>query len=260
MSPVRRVKDSDARLPPPQRMALADRGLRAVPLGPGAGAGVPHGLDAHDPEHARLIKLAFEEWEGDQQGDRPNPAIHREWINFVLKRPSACRMRCSSRGKRFPDAPGNDRRAWGNPPARHHHSEPRGPPEPGRRRLLIQTYPPAQDLEKPIPGRHWKASPATRMMELLHATDTRLGLVTNGNDWMLVEAPKGETTGFITWDATFWAEEPLTLRAFRSLLGVHRFFSAADDETLEAMLKERRIENQQEVTDRLGYRVRKAVW
>ncbi len=96
------------------------------------------------------------------------------------------------------------------------------------------------------------------MMELLHATDTRLGLVTNGNDWMLVDAPKGETTGFITWDATFWAEEPLTLRAFRSLLGVHRFFSVADDETLEAMLKES-ASNQQEVTDRLGYQVREAV-
>ena len=84
------------------------------------------------------------------------------------------------------------------------------------------------------------------MMELLHATDTRLGLVTNGNDWMLVDAPKGETTGFITWDATFWAEEPLTLRAFRSLLGVHRLFSAAYDGTPEAMLKQSAL-NQQEV-------------
>ena len=95
-------------------------------------------------------------------------------------------------------------------------------------------------------------------MELLHATDTRLGLVTNGNDWMLVDAPKGETTGFISWYATFWIEEPLTLRAFRSLLGVHRFFSVPDDETLEAMLAES-ASNQQEVTDRLGYQVREAV-
>ncbi len=96
------------------------------------------------------------------------------------------------------------------------------------------------------------------MMELLHATDTRLGLVTNGTDWMLVDAPKGETTGFITWDATYWVEEPLTLRAFRSLLGVHRFFSVPDAETLEAMLRES-ASNQQEVTDRLGYQVREAV-
>ncbi len=89
----------------------------------------------------------------------------------------------------------------------------------GKTRLLVQTYPPEQSLEKPIPGRHWKASPATRMMELLHATDNRLGLVTNGEHWMLVDAPKGETTGFASWYANLWLEEPLTLRAFRTLAG-----------------------------------------
>src|SRR5271167_1032953 len=45
----------------------------------------PHGLDAHDPDHTRLIKLAFAEWEDNQQGESPSPAIHREWIYFVLK-------------------------------------------------------------------------------------------------------------------------------------------------------------------------------
>src|SRR5262249_43472058 len=124
--------------------------------------------------------------------------------------------------------------------------------------LLVQTYPPSQDLEKPIPDRHWKASPATRMMELLHATSIRLGLITNGEHWMLVDAPKGETTGLASWYATLWFEEPLTLRAFRSLLGVHRFFAAADGEPLEAMLKES-ASNQQDVTNRLGYQVREAV-
>ena len=135
---------------------------------------------------------------------------------------------------------------------------PEGVPNAGKPRLLVQVYPPAQNLEKPIPGRHWKASPATRMMELLHATDVRLGLITNGEHWMLVDAPKGETTGFASWYATLWTEEPLTLRAFRSLLGVSRFFSVADDDTLEAMLAES-ARHQQEVTDRLGYQVREAV-
>ena len=60
----------------------------------------------------------------------------------------------------------------------------------------------------------------TRMMELLHATDVRLGLVTNGEHWMLVDAPKGDTTGFASWYAGLWLEEQITLRAFRSLLGV----------------------------------------
>ena len=219
----------------------------------------PHGLDAHDPDHTRLIKLAFEEWEDNQQGERPSPAIHREWVNFVLKQTLGLPDEVLVEGQAIPQT----LRAT---IAEHGETlrpdivvrNPEGMPEAGKARLLIQTYPPTQDVEKPIPGRHWKASPATRMMELLHATDTRLGLVTNGNDWMLVDAPKGETTGFITWDATFWAEEPLTLRAFRSLLGVHRFFSVPDAETLEAMLKES-ASNQQEVTERLGYQVREAV-
>ena len=97
---------------------------------------------------------------------------------------------------------------------------PRASPAPGSPGCWSRCIRPTQDLEKPITGRHWKASPATRMMELLHATDVRLGLVTNGEHWMLVDAPRGETTGFASWYATLWLEEPLTLRAFRSLLGV----------------------------------------
>jgi hypothetical protein len=44
----------------------------------------PQGLDAHDPDHMRRLKLAHEEWEDNQQGTRPDPALHRAWIEFVL--------------------------------------------------------------------------------------------------------------------------------------------------------------------------------
>ena len=219
----------------------------------------PHGLDAHDPDHTRVWKLAFEEWEDNQQGERPNPAIHREWINFVLKQTLGLPDEVIADGQEIPQT-------LRVTIAEHGETlrpdliirNPAGVPDAGKVRLLVQVYSPTQELEKPLYGRHWKASPATRMMELLHASDVWLGLVTNGNDWMLVDAPKGETTGFATWDATFWTEEPLTLRAFRSLLGVRRFFSVAEGETLEAMLKDS-ASNQQEVTDRLGYQVREAV-
>ena len=50
----------------------------------------------------------------------------------------------------------------------------------------------------------------------------------------------------------------LRLRAFRSLLGMERFFGVPDGDTLEAMLAES-AQNQQEVTDQLGYQVRQAV-
>jgi len=49
---------------------------------------------------------------------------------------------------------------------------------------------------------------------------------------MLVDAPRHETTGFISWYAHLWTEEPLTLRAFRSLLHQRRFFGVAESDTL----------------------------
>lgn len=217
------------------------------------------GLDAHDPEHARLLRTAYDEWQENQEGRRPSQAVHNAWIKFVLTQtlelpgevlaegqaiPATIKATISEHGEtlrpdflvRNPDDVAN----------------------PGKSRLLIQTYSAEQNLDRPVAGRHWKASPATRMMELLHSTDVRLGLVTNGEHWMLVDAPRGETTGFASWYAHLWLEEPLTQRAFRSLLGVRRFFGIADDETLEAMLAESAT-NQQEVTDQLGLQVRHAV-
>ena len=95
-------------------------------------------------------------------------------------------------------------------------------------------------------------------MELLHATGVRLGLVTNGERWMLVDAPRNETTGYASWYASLWLDEPLILRAFQSLLGARRFFSVGPTETLEALLAESAT-HQQEVTDQLGRQVRQAV-
>ncbi len=217
------------------------------------------GLDAHDPEHYRHLRLAFDEWEENQSGHRPSPAIHKAWINFVLKqtlglpdevvvedqaRSQTLKANMAEHGEVLrPDVVVQN---------------PEGVAHPGKARLLIQTYPLEQDLEKSVAGKHWKASPATRMMELLHATDVRLGLVTNGEHWMLVDAPRGDTTGFASWYATLWFEENVTLRAFRTLLGVSRFFTVPDEDTLEAMLA-KSAKNQQEVTDQLGFQVRRAV-
>jgi hypothetical protein len=124
--------------------------------------------------------------------------------------------------------------------------------------LLIVTYPPGQDLEKPVAGKIWKASPATRMTELLHASGVPLGLVTNGEHWMLVYSPRGETSGFSSWYADLWMQEPITLRAFHSLLHLRRFFGVAAPDTLAALFTAS-SKDQQEVTDQLGRQVRRAV-
>jgi len=113
-------------------------------------------------------------------------------------------------------------------------------------------------VEKPVSGKVWKATPGTRMMELLHASDVPLGLITNGEQWMLVYAPRGETTGFASWYADIWMQEPITLRAFHSLLHLRRFLGVADLETLAALYRES-SKDQQEVTEQLGNQVRQAV-
>lgn len=124
--------------------------------------------------------------------------------------------------------------------------------------LLISFYAQSVDLDKPLPGLGWKASPGTRMMELLHETGITTGLITNGEDWMLVFARPGEATGFASWSADMWMQEPSTLLAFRSLLHVRRFFGVAEDRTLPALLLAS-SQDQHEVTDQLGYQVRQAV-
>jgi hypothetical protein len=213
----------------------------------------PQGLDAHDPEHYRNLRLAFEEWEGEK------PALHRAWIKYVLEQTLGLPAEVIAEGQAIPETIKATVSEHGetlrpdiivrNPAD----GEPAHQP-----RLLIQVYPADQDLEKPVAERHWKASPATRMMELLHASDVKLGLVTNGERWMLVYAPRGETTGYASWYASLWMEEKITLQAFVSLLGVRRFFAVPDGETLAAMLVES-AKHQQEVTDQLGYQVRRAV-
>jgi hypothetical protein len=148
-----------------------------------------------------------------------------------------------------------------NPPLKGGNSIPPSPPLKGgnrKARLLVQVVAPEQDLNQPLQGSRWKASPATRMMELLHSCDVRLGLVTNGEHWLLVHAPRGETTSYISWYCNLWLEEKLTLRAFRSLLAVRRFFAVEEDETIEALFEQSK-DAQEEVTNQLGFQVRTAV-
>lgn len=212
----------------------------------------PQGLDAHDADHHRLLRHGHGEWEDN----RDQPATHAGWIKFVLAHSLDYTREVLAEGQAVPQTLQAEVPEHGEllrPDFVLHH-----PGYPSRPRLLVQTYPRTQDLSRPVPGLPWKASPDTRMAHLLHATGVRLGLVTNGERWMLVNAPRGETTGFASWYATLWLEEPITFRAFRTLLGVQRFFGVDDKDTPEQLLA-RSAANQQEVTDQLGYQVRRAV-
>jgi len=215
----------------------------------------PQGLDAHDAEQARLLRLAYEEWDDSLQKKSADPSVHEAWIKFVLTKTLEFDESLLAEGQAIPQT---------LHVAVAEHGELLKPnmvlndPATKKARMLIQKYPRTQDLSSYVAGSRWKASPDTRMTDLLHGTGVRLGLVTNGEHWMLVDAPKGETTGYASWYASIWREEKITLQAFRSLMSMPRFFGVADDRTIEALLT-KSASNQQEVTDQLGLQVRRAV-
>ena len=213
------------------------------------------GLEPHDPEHVRLLRQEYANWQGSFEKRKADPAPHHNWIKFVLTKTLDLDERVLAEGQSIPQT------LHVEVPEHHELLRPSivvNDPGTNKARLLVQTYPRSQELTSYVANSPWKASPDTRMTELLHGTGVRLGLVTNGEHWMLVDAPKGETTGYASWYASLWLEEFITLRAFRSLLSASRFFNVPDDQTLEALLA-KSASNQQEVTDQLGYQVRRAV-
>ena len=124
--------------------------------------------------------------------------------------------------------------------------------------LLVHRHPHGTPLDRPLKGEAWAASPLDRAAELARATEVPLALVTDGQRWTLLWARQGESTGSCTWRAELWLEEPITLRAFVTLLGAHRFFALPLEQGLAALLADS-AGRQQEVADQLGAQVRRAV-
>lgn len=214
----------------------------------------PHGPSGIDPSLYKNLRNAFHEWEAEIENPSPNPAIHRAWIEFVLL--NALEL---PEGGLFKDQDIQNIQCKileEGITLRPHWALIELPTEAPN--MLIQYYPHDQALEKEVKGDRWKTSPARRMLELLHYVDCPLGLVTNGEEWMLIHAKRGETTSYISWYAHLWFEEKNTLQAFIDLLGEQRFFNAPDDKTLPKLF-EASAKDQQEVTDQLGKQVRRSV-
>jgi hypothetical protein len=215
----------------------------------------PNEMEAHEPEARARLKGAFEEWEAEHD-DR---AVHQAFVRFVLEEtleheglllegqglPTGCEAPMPIHGETL--RPDMVVARSGAAPL-----------------LMISVVSPDQKLESPLKGKRWSASPATRMMELLHRQEGAtgktppLGLVTNGAEWMLVWAKPGQTTGFATFRSDVLIDEVVLLRAFRTLLGRNRFFGVPDEEMLAALFEES-AQDQKEVTDQLGRQVRTAV-
>lgn len=215
------------------------------------------GLPAVEPRIRQYLRQAYDEWCEARDNDDPRfTELHRAWIHEVL-----------ARGLEYDETDSGELLLRGEriPPEQCVTLPEHGVTlEPdyalvsgGKSQLLVQIYSAGTDLQVALKSDGWTASPAERMERLCRASGCRLGLVTDGERWMLVDAPVGAVSTFASWYARLWGQERLTLQAFLTLLGIRRFFGP-DDETLPSMLDES-LQHQEEVTDALGEQVRRAV-
>lgn len=219
----------------------------------------PQGLEQLDIDKRKRLRQAYEEWREALENDDPRfPELHQAWIAEVLDR--GLELDEDGRGdvlKRGVSIP--DKLIIDSP----EHGVKLAPDavvideQSGNALMLIQTFPVMTDLEANGKRDGWVSSPAERMVQLCRQTGCRLGLLTNGERWMLVDAPVGAVTTFASWYARLWGQEPVTLQAFVHLLGIRRFF-VDDSERLPALF-DRSLKHQDEVTDALGEQVRRAV-
>lgn len=213
----------------------------------------PQGLEKLETPRKQRVRSAYDEWcEAVEDSDPQLAELHGEWLRLVLEDLLEYDTTVLKSKSEFPET------------IRYQHPQTESPVLPDmvvmagdKPRLLITTFPPGIKLESPLADQSWPASPVERMTLLCRAAEVSLGLVTNGEQWTLVNAPVGETSSTASWFARIWLQEPVTLQAFHSLLGIRRMFGPTN-ETLEALLLES-LQHLDEVTDTLGSQVRRAV-
>ncbi|MDO4905796.1 MAG: ATP phosphoribosyltransferase regulatory subunit [Lautropia sp.] len=218
----------------------------------------PQGLEVLDATKCKRLRQACEEWREGLETDDPRFAdLHAAWIDEVL-----------SRGLELDEDGRGDVLKRGRWCAEHLSvtlAEYGVNLEPdfavvgdgGMPLMLVHAHGPDVDFDATQTHGAWASTPAERMVTLCRATGCRLGLLTNGERWMLIDAPVGAVTSFASWYARIWVQEPVTLQAFVHLLGIRRFF-VEESERLPALL-DRSLKFQDEVTDALGEQVRRAV-
>lgn len=220
----------------------------------------PQGLEELDDAKRKRLRQAYDEWrEALEQEDPQFNKLHFAWIEEVL-----------SRGLEFDEdgkgdvLKGTDWCAANLKTFLPDHGVALSPTLAivdeqcaNKPLMLIHTYAQDIDLDATLKIDGWATTPTERMVQLCRSRECRLGLVTNGERWMLVDAPVGAVTSFASWYARIWNQEPITLQAFVHLLGIRRFF-VDESEQLPALF-DSSLKYQDEVTDALGEQVRRAV-
>ena len=137
---------------------------------------------------------------------------------------------------------------------------------PLKAQLLVQELPVGTQfdaLPKGLDGRRqWEATPQQRLERLLKESEHPIGLLWNGVALRLVYAPRGESSGHLTFPL-----EPMTtvdgrpmLAALQMLLGPDRLFEGGASNTRLRPLMEQSRKEQNEVSTRLAEQVLEALW
>ncbi len=102
--------------------------------------------------------------------------------------------------------------------------------------LLIKTWGTGTPLDEVYAQdeRRWQASPHARFERLLRETQVPIGLLTNGTHLRLVYAPRGETSGYLTFPVKAMSEVAgrSIFAALHMLLSAARLFSMAAEQRL----------------------------
>ncbi|MGI8623060.1 MAG: hypothetical protein ACR2NB_06150 [Solirubrobacteraceae bacterium] len=171
---------------------------------------LPNGLEA-TPSAMSALRIAHAEW-------REDPGLQARWVRWVLD--DVLELRDAARPAT--DADPSHRVAEQGVTLRPSFVVRDATQENALAVLLVHRYPAGTSLDRPVPGEAWAASPIDRAAELARASEVELALVTDGSRWTMVWARRGETTGTCTLRTELWLEEPVTLRAFATLLGARR--------------------------------------
>lgn len=215
----------------------------------------PQGLDVLESYKRKKVRSAYEEWVESIENEDPDLLeLHQEWIKLilteVLEYDEEVLVLNSQVEEPYNVVHSDGFRSFSpDYVIKGDNNE--------KPRMFISIQAPNTDLLSVENKDSWHLSIMDRMTMLCRDTEVSLGLVTNGEQWMLVHRPTGEVSGYVIWLSRIWFQELSTLKAFQSLLGIRRCFGP-EEERLETLLTDS-IENQEDVTETLGEQVRRAV-
>jgi hypothetical protein len=127
--------------------------------------------------------------------------------------------------------------------------------------VLIEVVKPNLPLDKVDRNAQWRVTPQAKFERLLRETQIPIGILCNGSEIRLIYAPRGESSGFLTFPIKAMAEVAgrTILGALEMLLGADRLFNLPSDRRLPQLLADSR-NYQAEVSTKLAEQVLDALW